>query len=78
MDAPVKFDDTQTVLEIYSSEAVECGIFVRFLNFENCQPEVVHDVISGMADQDVGMDVCANFGDSGLKPSEAFCPKIMS
>jgi len=35
------------------------------------RPEVGSDVISGTADQDVGMDVCANFGDSRLKPSEA-------
>ena len=35
------------------------------------QPEVVSDVISSTAVQDVGMDVCANFGDSRLKPSEA-------
>ena len=61
----------QTVLEIYSSEAVECGIFDRFLNFDNCQPEVVRDVISGMVDQDLGMDVCASFGGSRLKLSEA-------
>ena len=27
------------------------------------RPEVVSDVISRMADQDVGMDACANFGD---------------
>ena len=32
--------------------------------------EVVSDVISGTVDQDVGMDVCANFGDSRLKRSE--------
>ena len=61
----------QTVLEIYSSEAIRCGIFHHFLNFDNCQPEVLRDVISGMADQDVGMDVCGNLGDSRLKPSEA-------
>ena len=42
-----------------------------FKNFDNCQPEVVSDVISVTADQDVGMDVCVNFGDSRLKPSEA-------
>ena len=42
-----------------------------FLSFDNCRPEVVSDVISGLADQDVGMDVCANFRDSKLKPSEA-------
>ena len=51
----------QMVLEIYSSEAVGCGIFDRFLNFDSCQPDVVSDVISGMVEQDVGMDVCANF-----------------
>ena len=45
--------------------------FRPFLNFDNCQPEVVSDVISGMADQDVGMDGCANFGDSRLQVSEA-------
>ena len=61
----------QTVHEIYSHEAVGWGIFYRFLNFENCQPEVVNDVIYGMVDQDIGMDVCANFGDFRLKPSEA-------
>ena len=35
------------------------------------RPEVVSDVISGMVDQDAGMDVCANFGDSRLKLSQA-------
>ena len=39
--------------------------FRPFSNFDNCQPEVV------MADQDVGLDVCANCSDSMLKPSEA-------
>ena len=61
------------VLEIYSSEAVRFHIFDRFLYFDKCLPEVVSDsdVISGRADQDVGVDACANFGDSRLKPSEA-------
>ena len=45
--------------------------FRPFFNFDNCQPEVVSDVIFGMIDQDVGMDVCANSGDSRLKPLEA-------
>ena len=54
-----------------SNEAVRFCIFGRFFNFNNCQPEVVSDVISGMVDQDVCVDVCANFGDSRLKPSEA-------
>ena len=60
-----------TLLEIYSSEAVGFCIFDRFLNFNNCQSEAVSDVISGIADQEVGMDICANSGDSRLKPSEA-------
>ena len=45
--------------------------FRPFLNFDNCQSEVVSDVISGMTCQDVGLDACANLGDSSLKPSEA-------
>ena len=63
----------QTVLKIYNSEAIGGSIFDRFLNVDNCQPEVVSDVISGMAVQDVVVveDVFANFGDSSLKPSEA-------
>ena len=61
----------QTVLEICSSKAVGCGIFDRYLNFDICQLEVVTDVISGTADKDVGVDVCANFGDSRLKPPES-------
>ena len=61
----------QTVHEIYSIQPVGCGIFDHFLNFDNCQPEVVSDVISGMVNQDVGMDVCTNYGDSRLKPSKA-------
>ena len=61
----------QTVHEIYSREAVAAFSTV-FLNFDNCQqPEAVSDVIAGMVDQDVGMDDCANFGDSRLKLSEA-------
>ena len=44
---------TQMVHEIYSSKAVGFGIFAHFLNFDNCQLEVVSDVISGTADQDV-------------------------
>ena len=45
--------------------------FRPFLNFDNCQPEAVSDVISGVVDQDVSVYVCAIFGDSRLKPSEA-------
>ena len=46
------------------------GTFDRYFNFDNSQPEIVSDVISGRADQDVSVDVCANFGVSRLKPSE--------
>ena len=56
---------------IYSSEAVGCGISARYLNFDNCQLEVVTHVISGMADQDAGMNVWVNFCDSRSKTSEA-------
>ena len=41
------------------------------LNSDNCQPEVVSDVISGLAFQFADMDVIASFGDSRLKPLEA-------
>ena len=62
----------QIVDEIYSSEAVGCGIFDHFfLNFDNCQSEEVSGVVSGMVDQVIGIDVCANFGDSRLKALEA-------
>ena len=50
--------------------------FRRFFFCGSFRPEVVSDVIYGMADQDVGMDVCANFGDSRLKPSEASFPAL--
>ena len=68
----------QTVLEIISSEAVRCCIFDRFFNFQNHKPEVVSDVISGTADQDDGMDIFANFGDSRLKPSDASFPALLA
>ena len=61
----------QMVQEIYSSVAVGCGIFDRFWNFDNCQTEAVSDVISSMINQNAGMNVCVNFGDSRLKQSEA-------
>ena len=36
--------------------------FRLFLNFDNCQPEVVSDVVSGMTVQELSMDKYANFG----------------
>ena len=44
---------------------------LAFLNVDNCQPNVVSDVIPELINLDVGMNVCANFGYSRLKPSEA-------
>ena len=61
----------QTVHQIYSGEAVGCDIFDRFLNFDNCHPEAVSDVIAGTIDQEVGVNDCVNFGDCRLKPLEA-------
>ena len=62
---------TKPVLEIYSREPVGCGIFDRFLNVDNCQLEVVSDVKSVRADQDVDVDVHTNFGNSRLKLPKA-------
>ena len=42
-----------------------------FWDFDNCQSEVVNDVMSGTSVQDVGVDAGAYFGDSRFKPSEA-------
>ena len=72
MDVPVKFGDFIS----HGSRDIQQRSrrrrhFRPFLNFDNCQPEVDSDVISCVVDQDVGVDVCGNFGDSRLKPSEA-------
>ena len=69
MDVSVKFGDSSSNGS-RDSEAVGCGIFDRILNYDNCQPEVVSDVISGIVDHDVSTDACANFGNSRSKPSE--------
>ena len=71
MDVPVKYGDYSSNGSRDIQRRSGCGIFDRFLNVDNCQPEVVSDDISGMADQHVGSDVCAHVGDSRLKPSEA-------
>ena len=57
LNGPVKFGDFSSngLRDIYSSETVGFGIFARFLNIDNCQPEVVSYVISGTTDQDIGM-----------------------
>ena len=68
----VKFGDSiSTGSRDIEQRSSVCGIFDRFLNFDNCQPEAASYVISGMAVEDVGMDVCAHFGDSRLKTSDA-------
>ena len=41
-------------------EAVDGGIFDRVLNFDNCQPEVASDDISGVVVDPTGMDVVSN------------------
>ena len=46
--------------------AVRCGIFSHFANFDKCRPEVAGDVTSSVALDCVGMNVCAKFGDSRL------------
>ena len=46
-------------LEFYTKPS-EAAFSTVFFIFVNCQPEVVSDVISGMVDQDVGLDVFAN------------------
>ena len=66
--APVKFDDfSSNGSRDIQLPSRRMRHFCTFLNFDNCQPEVVSDVISDMTDQDAGMDVCANFCDSRLK-----------
>ena len=64
MDVPVKFDDSSSngFLDIQQAAKPSAAAFSTVFDVDNCQPEVVSYVISGMANQDVGMDVCANFG----------------
>ena len=72
MDVPVKFGESSSNGSgDMQQRSRRMRHFRFFLNFDTCQPEVVRDVIHGMVDQDVGMDVRANFGDSMLKSSEA-------
>ena len=61
MDMPVKFGDSSSNDH---SETVGGGIFNRFVNFNNCQLEVVSDVISGVVVDPTGMKASVNFGDS--------------
>ena len=58
-------------LRLKPTKPTICGLFLSCLDFANCQFKVVSEVISGMAVQDVNVDVCANLGDSRLKPPKA-------
>ena len=72
VDGPVKFGDFSSNGSRDTAAKSKDSAFAHvFLNFDNCQPAVVSDVISGKADEDVGLDVCGNFGDSRLKSSDA-------
>ena len=51
-------------------EVILDGIFDSFFRC-SFRREVASDVLSRMADQDVDVDVCANFDDCRLKPSVA-------
>ena len=50
-------------------EAVGIWIFDRSFNFDNWQPTVANDIISGVVVQDVGLDVVTKLGDSRLNRS---------
>ena len=52
------------VLEIYSSEAVKCGIFDLFSNVDNFRPEIDSDVISGVVIEPTGVNVRIKLGSS--------------
>ena len=72
MNVPVKFGDSSSNGSIViQQQSRRMWHFRPFLNFDNYQPEVVSDIISGTVNRDVGIDVCADFGDSRLKLSEA-------
>ena len=66
-DKRVKFRDPRLNLpEKFNqkpfNQNAECSIFGRFLNFDNCRPEVAGDAISGAAFDYVGVDVLAKCG----------------
>ena len=72
MDARVKLGDSSSnSSRDIQQQSRRRWHFRPLFNYDYCQPEVVSDVISSVADQDVGIDVSANFGDSTLKPPEA-------
>ena len=52
----------QTVLDIYSSEVIGCGIFDRFLNVDNFRAEVYTDVMSGVVVDPTGLKVRVKLG----------------
>ena len=52
----------QHCIILNANKAVGCGSFRRFSNLDKCRPEAANDVISGAAVDNVGMDVCVQFG----------------
>ena len=56
----------QHCIILNANKAVGCGIFRRFSNIDICRPEADGGVISGVALDYVGTDVCAGFGVSRL------------
>ena len=52
---PLKFDRKPKEVALFSAV---------FSNFEKCRPEVADDVISGVATEQVGVDLHVKFGDS--------------
>ena len=51
----------QTVLVIYNSEAIGCGILGRFSNIGNFRPEAHSDVISSVVVDPTGVKVPIKF-----------------
>ena len=58
----------ETVLKIYSSEAVVGVIFCPFSNVDNFRPEVYSDVISRVVVDPTGLKVRVKLGDSRSNP----------
>ena len=65
LDVPVKFDDYNSNGSRDIHQRIRrMGHFRPFFNFDNCQPEVVTDVISGVVVGPMGVTARAKFDDS--------------
>ena len=53
-------------LEKFNPKPSDVAFFDRFSNFDTCRPEVADDIISGVAEDLVGIDVRVKLGDSTL------------